>query len=173
MIDPGEEEDSERPESATRAVLLWLIASALVAWAGVGWVWLSGRAHPTEAERCRRNLKQLSTALSLYVEDHDGRLPPAAWSAPLERYHQAPFLVVCPAAPQLTPGYRYNDSLSLRLREEVGRPEAAPVLFDGDAAGKLAIRHSGSGNVLFLDGRIRRRRSLPPGGSPAPVVNGG
>jgi len=89
--------------------------------------------------KCQSNLKQLSLGVRLYVQDYDGRLPPAkTWASDLGDTVNISFLLTCPASDRnpAMPGsdYAFNSRLGgLRMQTDLADPAAAPLLFDSDA----------------------------------------
>jgi prepilin-type processing-associated H-X9-DG protein len=80
---------------------------------------------------CLSNMRRLGTALLLYSQDHDGRLPPPEyqlsngewkpWTATLRSYYDEVRVLTCPAncaagARDPYRGYRYESGYSLNLR---------------------------------------------------------
>jgi prepilin-type processing-associated H-X9-DG protein len=120
------------------------------------------------------NLKQLVVAVSMYAEDHDGRLPAAdAWSKSVKRYLQkagpsAPF--VCPARAPQAASYAYNSRLSGLKLAQIQAPRDAPVVFESsldytnafDQLQSFVAPHNGTGNVAFADGHVKALKAAPP-----------
>ncbi len=132
-----------------------------------------------QSSACMSNLKQLGTALVMYTEDYDGRVPPTAgWNEPLrsrvltytsDRTGKLP-LLECPAAPAGTPSYAMNASLAGVRLGEIDAPERAAALFDSKPGRNLAggpellpqpVRHRGD-NIAFADGHVKHLKRGSP-----------
>ncbi|MFN3650430.1 MAG: DUF1559 domain-containing protein [Armatimonadota bacterium] len=197
-----------------RAVFLWLRGQAWRLGTGVWWLcglripvnWVAGGGlcvaflgsllfptinYPRPAARraaCQSNLKQLGMAISMYVEDHDGRLPDLPPGPPgppdlrplLSKHLTNPGIWLCPEhgldndAARHGVSYGYNhlglagNGTGLRV-SEIATSKDLLVLVD--SGGPRAVphglrpgtppeyRHEGRANVLWLDGHVK---SLSP-----------
>lgn len=114
---------------------------------------------------CRSNLRQLSLALILYVEDNDGRFPTASkWGDLLLVYTGSDReLFSCPGGPEGIYGYAFNKNLDGMRMSKIRSPGRMVILFEADAvwndAGEADLaafdRHRRPGcNIGFVDGHI-------------------
>src|SRR5688500_10546015 len=100
--------------AAAKNALIWSTLALAVAG---GWWLVSARRRqarelPPSRPRCAPGLRNLATALELYAQDYDGRLPRAGvWQAAVEPYHRVPEWAGCPAAGGRA-GYAFNSALS-------------------------------------------------------------
>ncbi len=124
---------------------------------------LPAKQLPPAAE-CAAQLKQLSTALQMYCQDHDERLPPAdAWADGLFPYTRRADLLVCPSRPGLASGYAFRSQFDRHPLSRIPAPEETPLLFESvlgvpNASGGLetyTTPHRGKGNVVFADGHVK------------------
>jgi prepilin-type processing-associated H-X9-DG protein len=117
----------------------------------------------SHSSRCRSNLKQLATAVLMYAQDYDERMPPATdWASLLAPHLKGSDKDVfhCPATE--APGsYGMNSALSGVRQEDIDQPARTVMLFEVDAptrsfaggANEMARhRHSGAPNVCYADG---------------------
>lgn len=136
------------------AFIVFLLIVGLMGW--IGSLYLSSG----EAARrtvCRSNLRQLTQALELYAQDHDGRYPlPARWVKASARYVDSLGVFFCP-----------SDERPRRLRERQQpavsywyrpprsdhEPSATPVLGDVVYTNGTG-NHEEGGNVAYLDGHV-------------------
>lgn len=128
----------------------------------ISWL-LPAKQMPPVAE-CAAQLKQLSTALQMYCQDNDGRLPPGdAWADGLLRYTRDSDLLICPSRPGLLSGYAFRSEFARLPLNRIPVPEETPLLFESvlgvpNAAGGLesfTAPHRGKGNVVFADGHVK------------------
>lgn len=127
---------------------------------------------------CISNLKQLSTAQLIYLDDHDQRFQSAAWSDPILPYTKNPDLLTCPKFYKEKDGkygYAMNFELVGANAKEFGDPETTPLFFEIDALAKDVVanveaysttRHSRSGKpiggvVSYLDTRTKFVKVAP------------
>ena len=146
-----------------RPVLLALIATWFLLLSSL-WFCLAGLFHvgcamevPRETS-CRSNLRQLGTAMQMYLQDYDDTFPPAErWEAVLKLYVGTPR--ICPAVKRGS-GYGMNKALSGRKLDDVETPRKTVVIFETDALGPSFVgsvadvaqqRHSGRPSVVFAD----------------------
>jgi prepilin-type processing-associated H-X9-DG protein len=130
---------------------------------------------------CMANLRVMSSAMLVYSEDNDGRLPPAAtWCDILPDNRE--YNPTCPKALDHRFGYAVSKALSGTQVKAIPTPGAAPLIFDSrikgpNAAGDLSSlpdppRHGFTSffakftprnNVAYVDGHVRgvRNRSKP------------
>lgn len=134
-------------------------------------VWRSfDHERPDKPPSCQSNLKQLSTALLMYAEDHSGKLPPASsWSVAITAYIKTPDVFQCPNRKKQRFGYAFNSHLSGARIDDIQSPEKVPLLFETsldrenatDPAASFQTPYQGIGNVAYADGHVKATRSLP------------
>ncbi len=124
---------------------------------------------------CTRNLQQLGSAVRMYAQDYDGKLPPKeTWCDALGRYVTRNVEFRCGGAREQRCGYAYNSTMPLVLAN-VKSPNDTVMMFDakGDwnTVGNSSIadlRHAGGLNVVFVDGHVRWLKEFPlPTGGPS------
>src|SRR5688572_24707891 len=98
------------------------------------WVQAQGRPPtPQQRERwstCVSNMKQLNTAMFMYLQDYDQRYPPAKrWSTAIRKYHKRPQLLNCPEDIAGN-SYAMNRALSAAALVRVPKPMRTPLLFE-------------------------------------------
>jgi hypothetical protein len=120
----------------------------------------------------------LSTALLMYSQDYDDRLPRrAAWMDALGTYIRAEPVFHCPSVRLTGPavyGYAFNSTLSGQKRSKLPRPATTPALYDSSNLARNASdpvtslpdppRHLG--NIIgYADGHAAwPPRTMPPRG---------
>jgi prepilin-type processing-associated H-X9-DG protein len=129
-----------------------------------------------KAPNCRSNLKQLSTAVSMYLQDYDGRYPPcSAWSDALLPYALTPRTFHCPQDDSPW-SYALNADLGAVSEAQLPRPAATVLLFEtdlhktnacGTAVDAVFDRHARGSNWAFVDGHVDWRRTTPDFGAVA------
>jgi hypothetical protein len=118
----------------------------------------------TMANGCMAKLHALAVAMRDYVEDHDGRFPPASrWCDSLNPYVESDAVFVCPAAPKLRCGYAYNAALSGLRYDVIEDADDIVAFFESDggwnAAGgpELLVakpRHGGVDQYAWTGGSV-------------------
>lgn len=120
------------------------------------------------AGQCQQNLRALSLAAELYVQDY-GALPPSArWQEALAPYAPGRETFRCPAAPG-EDGYGFNAAAASPDAARSPGPAGRPLLFDGaapepgaaDGLAAFVPRHPGGGFVAYLDGHVRLEPAAP------------
>jgi prepilin-type processing-associated H-X9-DG protein len=118
---------------------------------------------------CLSNVKQLSTAVQLYLADFNGRLPNRdSWMNVLEPYVKTSDIFVDPVIKTKGQhGYAFDSRLSQKLAAEFDAPDRQSLLFESSNLGKNASdpfvslpkpgRHYGKNNIGYLDGHARSR----------------
>ena len=158
------------PRKRKKPVALIVTGVVLV----VGWVILAPVfAVARETARratCQSTLKQMGTALMMYSQDYDERLPTATnWTDKLTPYHKDPKR--CPSATGVTGyGYGFNSLISGVSLAMLLAPAEAPAMFDSsgtqaspaDPLTSFALRHQEGGNVAFTDGHVKNYKAAPP-----------
>ncbi len=119
-------------------------------------VWIIYRSYsnsPAQKQTaCISNLKQLGTALAMYVSDNDDRLPlDATWQVGLSGYLGGTASFDCPAAGS-QPSYTYNNRLDGLRIADAKDPSYCAALFDATLTDPHAVRHPVGDNCLFVDG---------------------
>lgn len=86
---------------------------------------------------CISNLKQISSAMQLYLDDSNGRFPPQGWQSELMPYTRNADLCSCPKIPSEKhgQGYAMNVSLMGVVAATITEPELMPMFFETDALG--------------------------------------
>lgn len=126
---------------------------------------------------CRSNVKQLSTALLMYAQDYDERLPPAgAWESGAMPYYKNPRVNVCPSDSLGAESYAFNAALSGRNTGKIRSAASAPQLFESslhtyngnDLLKSWDPRHPSSPNPLgvvgYVDGHVTAMWKQPNAG---------
>jgi len=119
---------------------------------------------PGPAQHCTANLKRLSVATWMYIEDHDlAAPPPYTWGDAVlpyadggERWFR------CPAGDRDQAGYAYNSSLGPTSWKRLAAPSRCAQLWDaagawnaeGDAR-SVVFRHHGCANICYVDGHVQ------------------
>lgn len=146
------------------AVVAVVSVLASLAYAGVGAA--IGKGHTT---RCLSNLRQVGTAIQMFVGEHGGRLPgvehaqQVSWTNTLAAYLGTNFIGRCPALreypPQMRVTYGWNDMLvetntyeGIQL-SRVTQASATMVLAEKQAGGDLRDHFHFRGS-LGIRGRI-------------------
>jgi len=109
------------------------------------------------SDPCLARLKMLAIAMYLYVEDNDGRLPPASsWHEALLHdievdggWDEDAF--VCPKTKN---PYVFNNALAGQVINQVSKSEEVPLLWDAPTHDGTPP-HSGRFSVVFLDGHVQ------------------
>lgn len=130
---------------------------------------LSKVKHIAQAVVCESNLKGLSSAMTVYMNDYEDAYPtPEAWCDLLmQDVDVSQQSLQCPSVPELAFGYAMNEHLR-KLSESAVEPVAAGqlvVLFEADLGKNgvggpddLVLRHERNGqlgcNILFADGHV-------------------
>ena len=147
-------------------VLTWLTALITLPFLSAILIPVFFRAEDTAKQTaCLSNVKELALAQMMYVQDHDGRFPPAAnWPAATLPYFKNPQLLLCPqdsrtdkqsAGGQET-SYTMDDLMDAGKPAGILAPDEAILLFDGTSVfgprEDAAYRHNGGLSVGFVDG---------------------
>ncbi len=118
---------------------------------------------------CPENLKQLHSALMLYADSWDGKLPPAeAWMTAIRDNVPEDAWMHCPDSGKPGGfGYAFNKALGGACVSSVKGKATTPLLYDSsdvqeDATDNAASlprpgRHTGRNNVLYLDGHVEQK----------------
>jgi prepilin-type processing-associated H-X9-DG protein len=121
-------------------------------------------------EACQSNLKQLGTALALYAQDHDERLPPTpVWMDATTPYLAQNGVFLCPSRPGTVPAYAYNRLMHERLLKEIAAPSRAMIGGEStlgvrnasDFLEHFAAPHHERGGILFADGHVKTLTAAP------------
>jgi prepilin-type processing-associated H-X9-DG protein len=116
-----------------------------------------------QKSHCISNVKQLSAALLLYMDDNNGYAPPiTSWRAELEDYKEGLQSLKC----KLTDApytYALNEATQGVRLNKVKAPEELVAIFESksehlNASGgprDFVFRHEGSGNIGYADGHVK------------------
>jgi len=113
---------------------------------------------------CQSNLKQLSTGILMYAQDHNEQLPPAEnWCDSILPYVKNRQIFHCPSAGEAASfGYAFNANLSQRPLSEILRPAETVLLFEAEGgwnasgtASDAVYRHTAGGDFAFADGHVK------------------
>ncbi len=114
---------------------------------------------------CQSNIKQLCLAVLMYAQDWDETLPGPEWVNEIMPYIKNEAVFVCPAQPDLTVGYAFNEALLGALLGDIPMPAETIILFDSDLGDEAPVggsealpeegRHNGGVNVGFADGHVK------------------
>lgn len=134
-------------------------------------------ANAREAARkasCMSNAKIMSTALLMYAQDYDFRLPPArSWQTELAPYN-AEGANTCPSRAGVSPAYAFNREMSGKPLAMLKTPYDAPVIFESglgtnnasDQLLSFVTPHRQTGIIGFADGSVRALKTPPNGPGP-------
>ncbi len=105
-------------------------------------------------QMCLSNLKQVSLATQMYLQDFDETFPPIKkdYKKMVAPYLKRPAVFFCPAAPKTA--YTLNTNLQGLKVKSVRMPRQTVLLYDGKK-GKLEYRHDGRASVSFVDGHAK------------------
>ena len=157
---PGYEYASPR-----RGMPLWAIIVISLTFLTTIYFAVIGYLAPT----CDNNLRQLSTAIQMYAEDYDERLPiKSSWGEGLRPYVKKESVYTCPSRP-LQYGYAFNSALDQQLTSRIPPPKQGQVavLFESnlgllngsDPLASFVKAHwsgeQGFGRIAFLDGHVK------------------
>ena len=145
-------------------VVLLLIATALLLP-----VVFSGPSKEVSASiRCLSQAKQVGTALMMYAQDYDERLPPAEkWMTVTLPYMKDAKIYLCPTVHQADDKAVASGAMDTRLSgkslAKLSNPDSVLLAYEStrtdwdatDPAQTFAPRHNGHGNVIFADGHAK------------------
>lgn len=114
---------------------------------------------------CQNHVKQLGTAMRVYLAEYDDTYPPAAqWSDLLKPYaRMGPKVYQCPSAPEQECGYGFSDALGGQPEGVLQSVSETVLLFESDngwnAHGEREAmitkpRHMGKITIGFADGHV-------------------
>jgi prepilin-type processing-associated H-X9-DG protein len=123
----------------------------------------------TKAPSCTSNLRQIGTAMRMYVEDHDGWfMPKVGWMDRLAPYTRNTEILLCPTLEKERPStyaYAMNGALSTKLFAKLPLAPETPFAYDSDQYARNAFdevtslprpgRHKSGNNVGYADGHAR------------------
>jgi len=114
---------------------------------------------------CMSNLKQIGLAARLYAEDHDQKLPSAAWPGELQPYLKNAALYTCPSRADLPVAYAMNEKVVGVSQGDLARPAETIMFFEGNAGGEKPVGgpdlvpddgiHNHGINACFADGHCK------------------
>lgn len=100
---------------------------------------------------CANNQRQLMTAIQMWTQDHQERLPDAdRW---LDEVSVDPGVLKCPSATRLDVAYAYNSELSNRYLGDFSDAAGTIATFDAKD-GQPAYRHGNKMIASYLDGHV-------------------
>jgi prepilin-type processing-associated H-X9-DG protein len=114
------------------------------------------------SQACQANLRSIGTALDVYAQNYDDRLPPpGAWRALAAGYTAprmrslSPF-TRCPGdlATSTEPSYSFYEPMGTADLDDLPARDRLPLVFEA-SSGRFARRHRRGGNVLFGDGHVQ------------------
>jgi prepilin-type processing-associated H-X9-DG protein len=117
---------------------------------------------------CLSNVRQLQTGMLMYSVDYDDRLPLGrSWSDGLLPYTKNRQLFVCPSHTVAThASYRMNQDAAGAEVGAIADPKDVPALFESGGGWNrpgsvidFSPRHSGQGNIGFVDGHCKAATS--------------
>lgn len=104
-------------------------------------IWRSAQPAAPKAT-CISNLKQLSTAVQIYLADFDDRFPRTGWADELFPYYKNADIHTCPtvrAEKGSSFGYAFHSTLLSAQLSKIGAPDKAVMFFETDALGRGVI----------------------------------
>jgi prepilin-type processing-associated H-X9-DG protein len=134
--------------------------------------------------KCQENLEQISQALSIYAQEHEGRFPPAAtWQSAVRQRVRGEQPFVCPTDSEArNTSYAFNYKLSAVAMPSIPHPADTFTLFESDLhvpnaydksgfpGRSLAVpgRHQRGSNYAFADGHVKWLFNGKPPGTTGP-----
>ncbi len=113
-------------------------------------------------EACNSNLRQLSLAHLMYMQDYNGMPPHDNWSECVFPYVKREETLRCPAdQTDARLSYDLNPDVAGVHRVHVERPACTFLLYEVDESGHLVFRHDGGANYAFMDGHVRWYQNTP------------
>ena len=108
---------------------------------------------------CRSNLKQISLALQMFVQDHNHifALTSSSLKKELKAYVMDNAIYYCPVVSgdnKKELSYSFNNNLANIAEASLKDPTKTIMLYEG-TNGKLNFRHNGKANVAFADGHVK------------------
>jgi len=108
---------------------------------------------------CRSNLKQISLALQMFVQDHNHvfALTSSSLKKELKAYVMADAVYYCPVVSgddKKEPSYSFNNNLANITEASIKDPSKTIMLYEG-TNGELNFRHNDKANVAFADGHVK------------------
>lgn len=105
---------------------------------------------------CLSNIKQLATAVMIYLADHDDRftMNPSKLKAALNPYTKNDNLWICPLTPKSGAAYGFNAKLLKKTSTDIEDPFNTVMMYEG-SKGKLDFKHAGYAAVAFADGHAK------------------
>jgi len=102
------------------------------------------------AALCLSNLRNVGVALTMYVQDYDGRFPPMRFAAETQKalypYLRNRDVFFCPVTKK---PYQPNPNLHLKRFQEIAQPFETPAFYDPQP------HPNGMRGVAFADGHVR------------------
>lgn len=106
---------------------------------------------------CLSNLKQLGTALVMFLQDHQNQfaLKPESYEAAIWEYVKNERLFHCPCSDQPTlRSYTFNAALAGLSPRQLLTPSKTVLLYEGTRLA-MAFRHEKKAGIVFVDGRSK------------------
>ncbi len=129
-----------------------------------------------DPQACIENMKNLSSALQLYMEANDNYPPAEVWMDELSNYLRTDDLtpgdqqkkLQCPDLARTDPnayGYAYNAQIAEKWTDEIEDPANTPAIYDSTKTGRNAhdklpfeslpkTPREGGNNVIWADGHV-------------------
>jgi len=125
---------------------------------------------PGRKETCHSNQRQISAAITMWIQDHEETLPSSStiWSDLLDRQNRHAIdqaILICPTlGKHIAYGYGFNSNLSGMAIGKIDQFERALVIADCKPSSPLQnilltpqdidLRHTGKANATYLDGHV-------------------
>ncbi len=117
------------------------------------------------ATECVSNLKQLALGALMYSQDHNDKLPPAAWVTAISQYTNNSSILRCPSRPDLQVAYAMNQELLGVALSDIASPAETVLFFETTMAASSPVGgwdlvaeggiHDGGIAVAFADGHAK------------------
>lgn len=109
-----------------------------------------------KATSCLSNLKQISLAMLLYMNDHDDKFPKSlvGIEGVLNIYTKNGKIWRCPEDTGTGPSYTFNPAIAGKSATIIAEPALTVLVYEG-SKGQLAFRHKGRAAVAFCDGHVK------------------
>lgn len=140
------------PSGASRDVLPSLAVMTTTDLSGV----FASAKKAAKKTACLSNIKQLSTAVLIYLSDYDDKfsMDPSRMKAALHPYTKNDQLWICPLTPNAGHAYSFNAKLWKKNHVELEDPVNTVMLYEG-SKGQLDFKHGGFAAVAFADGHAK------------------
>lgn len=128
-------------------------------------VFMASRERALQTPQCLNNLKQLSAAMNMYLDDYDERFPsPERWNDALRPYVRNGRVFICPRVTDGEPTYAMNSMLKGKSVADVELPEDVVSIFESKSGKNLSggpellpspSRHGGLHTIAYVDGHVK------------------